>query len=105
MYKITEKNGQISYSENKNIIKEFPTGTLIEEIEKIPTETYTLTYKQKRQNEYPKIEDQLDMIYWDKVNNTSIWQTPSKKSKTNIQNKKGPYYSGFFLYIIVLSFA
>ena len=79
MYKITEKNGQISYSENKNIIKEFPTGTLIEEIEKIPTETYTLTYKQKRQNEYPKIEDQLDMIYWDKVNNTSIWQDTIKK--------------------------
>ena len=32
------------------------------------------TYVQKRLAEYPPISDQLDMIYWDKVNNTNLWQ-------------------------------
>lgn len=32
------------------------------------------TYAEKRQSEYPMISDQLDMIYWDKVNNTNLWQ-------------------------------
>ncbi len=32
------------------------------------------TYVEKRQNEYPSISEQLDMIYWDKVNNTNKWQ-------------------------------
>jgi len=30
-------------------------------------------YTAKRKVEYPKIEDQLDMQYWDKINATSIW--------------------------------
>ena len=33
-----------------------------------------LTYAQKRKAEYPDIAEQLDMIYWDKVNNTNLWQ-------------------------------
>ena len=32
------------------------------------------SYAQKRAAEYPPIADQLDMIYWDKVNGTNLWQ-------------------------------
>jgi len=32
------------------------------------------TYDQLRQREYGYWGDQLDMIYWDKVNGTSVWQ-------------------------------
>ena len=32
------------------------------------------TYAEKRLSEYPTIPEQLDMIYWDKVNNTNLWQ-------------------------------
>ena len=32
------------------------------------------TYAEKRAAEYPSVEEQLDMIYWDKVNNTNKWQ-------------------------------
>jgi hypothetical protein len=32
------------------------------------------TYVEKRIAEYPSITDQLDMIYWDKVKNTNLWQ-------------------------------
>ena len=30
-------------------------------------------YKFKRVEAYPSISDQLDMIYWDKINGTTIW--------------------------------
>ena len=28
----------------------------------------------QRLRKYPSIQDQLDMLYWDKVNNTNNWQ-------------------------------
>jgi len=31
-------------------------------------------YKIDRAEEYPSIQDQLDMQYWDKVNGTNTWQ-------------------------------
>ena len=30
-------------------------------------------YQRDRKEEYPSIEDQLDMIYWDKKNGTTVW--------------------------------
>jgi hypothetical protein len=32
------------------------------------------TYKYQRQAEYPSIQEQLDMQYWDSVNGTTVWQ-------------------------------
>ena len=32
------------------------------------------TYAEKRKVEYPPIAEQLDMIYWDKINGTNLWQ-------------------------------
>ena len=32
-----------------------------------------LTYAEQRQRAYPPLAEQLDMIYWDKVNNTQVW--------------------------------
>jgi hypothetical protein len=31
-------------------------------------------YQRNRAKEYPSIQDQLDMQYWDKVNGTNTWQ-------------------------------
>jgi len=31
-------------------------------------------YKEKRFVEYPTIQQQLDMLYWDKINGTTTWQ-------------------------------
>lgn len=31
-----------------------------------------MSYVEKRIAEYPSLPDQLDMIYWDKVNNTNL---------------------------------
>lgn len=32
-----------------------------------------LSYADKRRLEYPSLPEQLDMIYWDKINNTNVW--------------------------------
>lgn len=32
------------------------------------------TYQQKRISEYKPLAEQLDMQYWDKINNTNLWQ-------------------------------
>lgn len=32
------------------------------------------TYIEKRVAEYPSIAEQLDMIYWDNINGTTVWQ-------------------------------
>jgi hypothetical protein len=31
-------------------------------------------YATLRQQEYPSREDQLDMMYWDKINGTTVWE-------------------------------
>lgn len=39
-------------------------------------------YKRERQKEYLSIGDQLDMIYWDKINGTNLWQEHITEIKT-----------------------
>lgn len=31
-------------------------------------------YQRDRANEYPSLQEQLDMQYWDSVNGTTVWQ-------------------------------
>jgi hypothetical protein len=33
-----------------------------------------LTYAKKRTSAYPSIQEQLDLLYWDKVNGTDNWE-------------------------------
>ena len=40
------------------------------------------SYAEKRLAEYPPIGEQLDMIYWDKVNGTNFWQETITTIKT-----------------------
>jgi len=44
-------------------------------------------YKIKRQIEYPSVQDQLDMQYWDNVNSTTTWKDTIAKVKSD--NPKG----------------
>lgn len=39
-------------------------------------------YAEKRLAEYPSLADQLDMIYWDRVNQTNLWQEKITEIKT-----------------------
>ena len=50
----------VQLDENTYVLQELPTNPLP-------------TYAEKRAAEYPLICEQLDMIYWDKINGTSNW--------------------------------
>lgn len=43
-------------------------------LESVENEIQDPTYADLRRSEYPPIVDQLDMIYWDKINGTNRWQ-------------------------------
>jgi hypothetical protein len=38
-------------------------------------------YQRSRKTEYPNIEEQLDMLYWDKINGTDNWVSSIQKIK------------------------
>ena len=44
-------------------------------------EQRAVAYRDRRRLAYPSIQDQLDMIYWDKVNGTTGWQDAIAKVK------------------------
>ena len=45
-------------------------------------ETLALTYKNRVKN-YPSLQEQLDMQYWDSVNGTTTWKDAIAKVKTD----------------------
>lgn len=45
------------------------------------------TYAEKRLAEYPSLADQLDMIYWDRVNGTNLWQEKIAEIKAKYPKK------------------
>ena len=40
------------------------------------------TYKYQRAKAYPSIQEQLDLLYWDKVNGTNNWEAAIGAVKT-----------------------
>ena len=40
------------------------------------------TYKRQRATAYPSIQEQLDLLYWDKVNGTDNWEQAIAAVKT-----------------------
>ena len=40
-------------------------------------------YQRKREKEYPSIQEQLDMQYWDNVNGTTNWEDTIAKVKAD----------------------
>lgn len=48
---------------------------LIAECDRLHEVWVSQQYKRDRAKEYPAIVDQLDMLYWDKINSTNTWET------------------------------
>ena len=48
-------------------------GKIIRHFQIKEKEIVLATYKELRRQEYPSVLEQLDMIYWDKINGTSKW--------------------------------
>jgi hypothetical protein len=47
---------------------------ILEKIKEIKKEYDSKKYQRDRALTYPSIQEQLDMIYWDKINNTTKWE-------------------------------
>jgi|DEB0MinimDraft_6_1074348.scaffolds.fasta_scaffold23154_4 hypothetical protein len=70
---------ELSFLKWQNQSKPQPTK---EQFDAIKEQLYP-SYKEDRANEYPSIQEQLDMQYWDKINGTNIWE----ETITAIKNK------------------
>jgi hypothetical protein len=51
-----------------------PANEILAKQQKLIAEYNAKQYQRDREKEYPSIQDQLDMQYWDKVNGTNKWQ-------------------------------
>lgn len=47
---------------------------VLAEAARLQAEWTDTQYRRDRFQAYPRIQDQLDMIYWDQVNGTTTWQ-------------------------------
>jgi GTP-binding protein EngB required for normal cell division len=51
-----------------------PKQTLLDKIEELKDEYNSKLYQRNRAKAYPSIQEQLDLQYWDKINNTDNWE-------------------------------
>ena len=51
-----------------------PANQILAKQQELIAEYNAKQYQRDRAKAYPSIQEQLDMIYWDKVNNTNNWQ-------------------------------
>jgi hypothetical protein len=58
-----------------------PANEILAKQQELITEYNSNQYQRNRAKDYPSIQEQLDMQYWDKVNNTNNWQTKVNEIK------------------------
>lgn len=51
-----------------------PTNEILAKQQELIAEYNAKQYQRDRAKSYPSIEDQLDLQYWDKINNTNKWE-------------------------------
>lgn len=59
------------------------------EIKRLTEEYEYLEYQRLREREYPSIQQQLDMQYWDSVNGTTTWQDAINAVKAKYPKPEG----------------
>lgn len=62
----------IKIEESDGTIREL-TSEELELLEQEKIEQAAIEFKETRAYSYPSIGDQLDMLYWDGVNGTTVW--------------------------------
>ena len=67
-------NNEVSYDADGNVVTVDENAVQVE-IDKV-------AYINRRASAYKSIVEQLDMLYWDKVNNTNLWQEHINAVKT-----------------------
>ena len=51
-----------------------PANEILAKQQELITEYNSKQYQRNRAKEYPSIQEQLDLQYWDKINNTNNWE-------------------------------
>ena len=51
-----------------------PANEILAKQQELITEYNSNKYQRDRAKEYPSIQEQLDLQYWDKINNTNKWE-------------------------------
>jgi hypothetical protein len=51
-----------------------PANEILAKQQELITEYNSKQYQRDRSKEYPSIQEQLDLQYWDKINNTNKWE-------------------------------
>ena len=51
-----------------------PANEILAKQQELITEYNSKQYQRDRAKEYPSIQEQLDLQYWDKINNTTKWE-------------------------------
>lgn len=77
--------GEESYAsiEWTDPVQTLPTeAEVLAEAARLRTEWENAQYRRDRAKAYPRIQDQLDMLYWDKINGTDTWQQAIDEVKT-----------------------
>lgn len=54
---------------------------ILAEVARLRSEWQNTQYQRDRARAYPRIQDQLDMLYWDRINGTNTWQTAIQQVK------------------------
>ena len=52
----------------------FPANEILAKQQELVAEYNSKQYQRNRAKAYPSIKDQLDLQYWDKINNTDNWE-------------------------------
>lgn len=55
----------------------------LEQIKKTKDERAKIKYAKDRRYQFPSVQEQLDMIYWDKKNGTKKWEEAIDKVKAD----------------------
>ena len=79
-----DSNGKGAYIKEWNLDIPKPSDKQLQALENEAVEYERIqVIRSQRANSYPSIQDQLDMLYWDKVNGTDNWlnSISSVKSK------------------------
>jgi hypothetical protein len=80
---ILKINPQAQFSINANDINQItwhngttpiPANEILAKQQELITEYNSNQYQRDRAKDYPSIKDQLDLQYWDKINNTNKWE-------------------------------
>jgi len=59
-----------------------PANEILVKQQELIAEYNSKQYQRDRAKEYPSIQEQLDLIYWDKINNTNKWEEAINAVKT-----------------------